>query len=514
MASGSSDKMSWRDRIIGKKLSTVNSNTGSTENSGSGMEKPEHGSELGHGEVVPASITHKKVNWIQATLILIAETVSLGILSLPASVADMGLVVGALVIMIFGLCTLATGFMLYYFRMRYPHVQGFGQAGYVLAGRPGQWIAEVLFQLLLIFVMAAHILTFSTMANTVAGDSWKCTVVFKVIGFIICLACTLPRTFKSNSYLSAISCLSILTATLIAMIDIAIIGEGQGTADIAPPSTGVATADWMMSLSNVLVSFTGHLAYFQVMAEMDKPEDFRKSLIATNVSMSSLYMVVAIVIYYYAGADVGSPALSSAAPLFAKLSYGIATPTIVVAGVIAGLLACKRIQAWFWESVKKEPKAADEISFRSWISWVGIVVILWALAFILANVLPYFSPLLALIGAISGTWITLGIPSMTAMYMCHHGFAMTEVEFNNAGEDDTAAKSLELMARERSTWNWWRMFTMPKHATREVQSVWAAAIILFVLNCVMIGFGGYGSIQTMVTLSADNYAPFSCAVGT
>lgn len=116
----------------------------------------------------------------------------------------MGLVVGALVIMIFGLCTLATGFMLYYFRMRYPHVQGFGQAGYVLAGRPGQWIAEVLFQLLLIFVMAAHILTFSTMANTVAGDSWKCTVVFKVIGLIICLACTLPRTFKSNSYLSAI----------------------------------------------------------------------------------------------------------------------------------------------------------------------------------------------------------------------------------------------------------------------------------------------------------------------
>lgn len=116
----------------------------------------------------------------------------------------MGLVVGAFVIAIFGLCTLATGYMLYYFRMRYPHVQNFGQAGYVLAGKPGQYIAETLFQLLLVFVMAAHILTFGTMANTVAGNSWKCTVVFKLIGFFVCLACTLPRTFKSNSYLSAV----------------------------------------------------------------------------------------------------------------------------------------------------------------------------------------------------------------------------------------------------------------------------------------------------------------------
>ena len=297
------------------------------------------------------------------------------------------------------------------------------------------------------------------------------------------------------------------------MVDIAILGEGQGTASISPPTTGVATADWMMSLSNVLVSFTGHLAYFQVMAEMDKPQDFRKSLIATNITMSSLYMVVAIVIYYFAGADVGSPALSSAAPLFAKLSYGIATPTIIVAGVIAGLLACKRIQAWYWESVKKEPKGADEKTFRSWISWFGIVVILWGLAFILANVLPYFSPLLALIAAISGTWIALGIPAMTCMYMCHHGFEMTEDEYVE-GEDQTKdAKSLELMIRERQTWNWWRIFTMPMQATRKVKLVWTGSIVVFALACAMVGFGGYGSIQTMLTLSSEGYAPFSCAVG-
>ncbi|KAF2768851.1 hypothetical protein EJ03DRAFT_240611, partial [Teratosphaeria nubilosa] len=349
-------------------------------------------------------------------IVLIAETVSLGILSLPASIADMGLIVGTFVILPFGLITLSTGFMLYHFRQRYPHVKGFGDAGYVVAGTTGAVIAEFLFQILLVFVAAAHILTFSVMARTVAGDGWKCAVVFKVIGFVVCVVCSLPRSFHSNSYLSGISCVSILTATLIAMIDIAIEGEGVGTAVIAGKVEG-ATADWMMSLSNILVSFTGHLAYFQVMAEMEEPRDFRKSLVATNLFMSSLYLVVSLVIYYYAGTDVGSPALSSASPLFAKIAYGIATPTIVVAGVIAGLLACKRIHHWFWRLYRQEPKAVDESSFRAWSSWVGIVLMVYGLAFVLANVIPYFSPLLALIGAVSATWICLGFPAMCCMYM-------------------------------------------------------------------------------------------------
>ena len=59
------EKMSWRDRISGKKLSKVDSNAGS---SGSGMQKTERSSEMGRGEVMPELITEKKVNWIQATL--------------------------------------------------------------------------------------------------------------------------------------------------------------------------------------------------------------------------------------------------------------------------------------------------------------------------------------------------------------------------------------------------------------------------------------------------------------
>ena len=41
-----------------------------------------------------------------------------------------------------------------------------------------------------------------------------------------------------------------------------------------------------------------------------------------------LYVVAAVVIYYYVGNDVASPALGSAGPIMKKVAYGIAIPTV------------------------------------------------------------------------------------------------------------------------------------------------------------------------------------------
>lgn len=41
-----------------------------------------------------------------------------------------------------------------------------------------------------------------------------------------------------------------------------------------------------------------------------------------------MYLVVAIVVYRYAGVDVASPALGSASKIVVKIAYGIALPTV------------------------------------------------------------------------------------------------------------------------------------------------------------------------------------------
>lgn len=42
----------------------------------------------------------------------------------------------------------------------------------------------------------------------------------------------------------------------------------------------------------------------------------------------SMYIVAAIVIEYYVGPNVASPALGSASPLVSKIAWGIAIPTV------------------------------------------------------------------------------------------------------------------------------------------------------------------------------------------
>lgn len=65
-----------------------------------------------------------------------------------------------------------------------------------------------------------------------------------------------------------------------------------------------------------------------MIAELKEPRDFPKALSILQCLDLSLYLVAAIVIYFYAGDEVASPALGSASPLISKIAYGIALPTV------------------------------------------------------------------------------------------------------------------------------------------------------------------------------------------
>lgn len=83
---------------------------------------------------------------------MIAETVSLGILSLPAAVSRIGLVPGAILTVSFGVLTTYTGYLVHKFKMRYPDVHSFADAAGLIFGRWGRYIAEIMTGIFLIFI--------------------------------------------------------------------------------------------------------------------------------------------------------------------------------------------------------------------------------------------------------------------------------------------------------------------------------------------------------------------------
>lgn len=136
-----------------------------------------------------------------------AETVSLGILSLPSVLATVGLVPGIILICVISMLATYSGLLLAEFRKQYPFVQNFGDAVGLLGKSIGMgnvfnevfgWAQTVL----QIFLLGGHILMWTICMNTLT-NSTVCTVAWAAIGMFVFWLFNIPRTLKYTSWMSA-----------------------------------------------------------------------------------------------------------------------------------------------------------------------------------------------------------------------------------------------------------------------------------------------------------------------
>lgn len=101
------------------------------------------------GDESNAEVKYRTLSWWQCSLLMIAETISLGILSLPSVIAGVGLVPGVILIVGLGICATYSGFVYGQFKIAYPHVANMADVGEVFFapigfGRAGREVFGVL----------------------------------------------------------------------------------------------------------------------------------------------------------------------------------------------------------------------------------------------------------------------------------------------------------------------------------------------------------------------------------
>lgn len=107
------------------------------------------------------------------------------------------------------------------------------------------------------------------------------------------------------------------------------------------PQTGPWTPDYKITaapsfasaisaVSTILFAFSGTPGFFSIISEMRNPKDYTRAMIISQTFTTVLYAVIGIVVYYYSGSYVASPALGSAGGLVKKICYGIALPGLIV----------------------------------------------------------------------------------------------------------------------------------------------------------------------------------------
>ncbi|KAI3216554.1 hypothetical protein DTO012A9_10289 [Penicillium roqueforti] len=165
-----------------------------------------------------------------------------------------------------------------------------------------------------------------------------------------------------------------------------------------------------LAVTNIVFAFIAHVSFFGIMSEMQDPRDFPKALAMLQVIDTTMYVVTAMVIYCYAGPTVESPALSSAGPIMKKVAYGLAIPTVIVAGVVFGHVACKYIYVRIFRGDRSHHM--HQKTFLATGTWVAIGLTTWTVAWVIAESIPVFNELLSLISALFGSWFSYGLPAI------------------------------------------------------------------------------------------------------
>ncbi|OCK83619.1 N amino acid transport system protein [Lepidopterella palustris CBS 459.81] len=419
------------------------------------VEDPVFGDEEG------AVVHYRTCEWWHAGILMLAETISLGVLALPQAVATLGLFPGMFCIFFLGIAATYTGYIIGQFKQAFPQIQSFADAGELIAGPIGREVMAVSQVLILIFIMAAHVLSFSIAMNVLTNHS-LCSVWFGFFGLIICFLLGLPRTLKMVSFLSIFSCISVIVAVTVAMVAIGITKPDMGNVVAIRPN--VPLDKGLGPVMNIILAYAGHVAFFSFCAELKKPQDFPKALAFMQITACTFYLLISAVIYYYAGPKVASPALGSASPIVAKTAFGIALPTIIIAGVVNGSVACKYIYVRMW----KGTNVIHGGGLKSVGSWVAICAVLWTLSWIIAEAIPSFNLLLGLISALFCSWFSYGLPAILWIYM-------------NKGK---------------------------RFGTKRKTSLFFLNVGIFFMGAIICGLGLYSSGTALATGAAGQ--PFSC----
>ncbi|KAJ3900758.1 transmembrane amino acid transporter protein-domain-containing protein [Lentinula edodes] len=349
---------------------------------------------------------------------------------LGRSFSVLGMVPGVIVTCAVAAGVQYTSLVLWKFCMKHPEARDVCDIGKIILG--GSQIAyhftAVMFLLNNIFIMGLHCLVGAKLLNTLSNGA-LCSISFSAISAVICFTCSLPRTLKQMSWLGVFSAATMGIAVLLAMIF-------SGVQDFPPGFTGqlpivtvipVPQTTYIAGMSaflNISYTLIGQITIPSFIAEMRNPKDFptsakpvfsAKALWACTTVELTLVILCGAIMYHFIGNQyIVSPAFGSLQPLFKKIAFSFAIPTIVYLGALYASVSARFIFfRIFSQSYHRHSNTA-----AAWMTWAGILVVLWVAAFIIAEIIPFFSDLLSLMSSLFGMFIYWGLAYLI-LYPCN-----------------------------------------------------------------------------------------------
>ncbi|KAH9870466.1 hypothetical protein IAQ61_005941 [Plenodomus lingam] len=350
-------------------------------------------------------IKYRTCSWPRTAALLFAEYICLAIMSFPWSYSVLGLVPGLLLTVAIAGLVLYTSLITWEFCLRHPEIRDVCDLGQMIFWNKSWafYFTAVMFILNNTFIMGLHCLVGAKWWNTITGHG-ACTIVFSAITALISFAASLPRTFSTLAQLATFSALFTFVSVVLAAIFSGIERKPAGYPSLgeplvtAFPEATVTFVTGMSAFMNISYTFIGQITLPSFIAEMKNPKDFPKALWTVTICEIIVFSLVGGVVYGYTGNQyMTSPAFGSLEnEVYKKVAFTFMVPTIVFLGVLYASVSARFV--FFRVFAGTEHVSSHTVV--GWLGWAGILAILWIFAFIIAEVIPFFSDLLSLMSSL------------------------------------------------------------------------------------------------------------------
>ncbi|KAA1468635.1 hypothetical protein DENSPDRAFT_863722 [Dentipellis sp. KUC8613] len=357
-------------------------------------------------------IRYKTLSWQFVGLLMTAEIVSNGMLSLPNAVAVIGLVPSVILTVFLGIFGLFTAKLLIDFKLNHPEVHNMGDAGFIIFGSIGREVLSLGTVIFSICALGSELLSGQQALSTLSNNG-LCSVYLVLIFTVATFIVALPRTFDRLSGLGFISVALIIITAVVAM-------AGAGTNPVpgrlvqATVKTNFERA--FLAITGPVFAYAGHFMFFFLISEMRRPQDAMKAAWCLQVSATTLYVVFSVTVYVYIGSTVQSPALFSLPEKWSKASFALGMVNFLLAGALCTHTASKLVFIRFF----RHSRHVYSHTLLGWTVWIALCFLTCASAFILAVAVPIFSDLIGIAAALFASWYTYGLGGFFWMHDVYH----------------------------------------------------------------------------------------------
>jgi hypothetical protein len=162
------------------------------------------------------------------------------------------------------------------------------------------------------------------------------------------------------------------------------------------PLPGTTWVACMNAVLNITFLWVPQILFPTFIAEMERPQDFPKSLAVLAAISTVLFIVPPAIGFRYLGQYSTAPAFGSLGVVaYKKASFAfVIVPTLVI-GVIYANVSAKFI----YFRIMGRSRHAHSHTVIGWGLWIAVIAGIWAVAFVFSEVVPSMGDFLSLLGA-------------------------------------------------------------------------------------------------------------------